>query len=68
MKQYKFVRVKYDGCSNLYVFKKDKEKISPRKVIEDMAEQGYRFVEHLPVRRGAYGSLQEYDLVFEKDI
>ena len=50
-----------------YYYKTENGKISPRQVIDDMAEKGFRYVGNVPVKQAGYGSLIEYDMIFERD-
>ena len=68
MKKYKYVRMSCGALSGVYSHKTDGEKNSPRQIIDNMAEQGYRFAGYVPVKSGGYGFLLDYDLVFERDI
>ena len=38
-----------------------------RKIIDEYAQKGYRFVSFIPTTIEGYGRITSYDLVFEKD-
>ena len=63
--RYKYVRIR---CSigGTYYCRTENGKVSPRDVIKDMAEQGYRYVGNVPVSLGHYGAVTEYDMIFER--
>ncbi|MCR5599487.1 MAG: DUF4177 domain-containing protein [Ruminococcus sp.] len=62
--KYKYVRSR-SSIGGTYYYQDENGKISPRQVIDDMAAQGYRYVGNIPVKLGDYGSLREYDMIFE---
>ena len=64
MIRYTYVRIR-SGLGGTYYYKGENGKISPRQVIDDMAAQGYRYVGNIPIKQGGYGSLLEYDMIFE---
>lgn len=63
--KYKYKRA-VRGITGSYHVKEDDVKLSPRETIKKMAAQGYRYVGNVPVRTGSYGSLAEYDMIFEE--
>lgn len=68
MKQYEFIQMKYKAMKGGYVTSKDDGYRDHRTVINDMAEQGWRFVGNLPVNNPSMESHPTvYDLVFEMD-
>ena len=38
-----------------------------RKIIDEYAKRGYRFVSYIPTTIESYGRITSFDLVFEKD-
>lgn len=54
------------SLGGIYYCKKDGKKQTPRDVIKEMAVQGLRYVGNVPVKTGYYGSLAEYDMIFEE--
>ncbi|MBP7185171.1 MAG: DUF4177 domain-containing protein [Ruminococcus sp.] len=65
MKQYRFVGMKRKMLGE-YVTEDETER-SHRNVVVEMAGQGWRFINYIPVDMDGYGKLKRYDLVFEKD-
>ncbi|WP_295094387.1 DUF4177 domain-containing protein [Ruminococcus sp.] len=64
--KYKYIRIR-SSLGGTYYYKTEYGKISPRQVIDDMAEKGFRYVGNVPVKQAGYGSLIEYDMIFERD-
>ena len=60
MKKYEYVRIK---ISKVFGSKLDEH----RKLINENAKKGYRFVGYLPTIISDYGKFKEIDLVFEID-
>lgn len=60
MKKYDFVAVKAENNPV-----KDAVFTDHRKVVEEYARKGYRYVGYVPVRFGPSGKTVEIDLVFE---
>ncbi|EWM53261.1 DUF4177 domain-containing protein [Ruminococcus flavefaciens] len=63
--KYRYLRF-VKGLGGIYYYKNDGVKKAPREAINEMAAQGYRYVGNVPVKTGYYGSLTEYDMIFEK--
>ena len=63
--KYKYLRV-VRGLTGIYYHKRDNEKLTPREAIKEMAAQGFRYVGNVPVKTAYYGSLAEYDMIFEE--
>ena len=39
-----------------------------RKIIDEYAKKGYRYIGFIPTRMTDYGKIKDIDLIFEKDI
>ena len=66
MKQYKYVRI-YKKLLSSYFTSKQSGQLSHREVIDRMAQNGWRYIDHIPV--DVSGEIvSSYDLVFEKDV
>lgn len=61
VKQYTYVTVTYSG---VYQHKLQEH----RKIIDQYAAEGWRYVDHIPVHQYAHGQFGSIDLVFEKDV
>lgn len=61
MKKYEYVNVKLTAK---FISSKSEEH---RKIIDEYAAKGYRYVGYIPTKLEGYGMLSEMDLVFEKD-
>ena len=61
MKKYEYVTVRI----NKFIGAKSDEH---RKIIDQYANQGYRYVGFIPTKISDYGKIKEMDLVFEIDI
>lgn len=62
MKDVQVFRVKAKSGFVAYTYESSEE------LVFDMAKKGYSFKGVLPIKIGSYGSIIEYDLVFEKDV
>ena len=60
MKKYEYVNI------NMKAFISSKS-TEHRKIIDEYAQKGYRYVGYIPVKIDSCGLLREMDLVFEKD-
>jgi len=58
MKKYEFVDVKMKG---IMIGKIEEH----RKIINEYAEKGYRYVGYIPTKCGSYGEIGHMDLIFE---
>lgn len=61
VKQYTYVTVTYSG---VYQHKLQEH----RKIIDQYAAEGWRYVDHIPVHQYARGEYGSIDLVFERDV
>ncbi len=60
MKKYEYVNLNLKGFFS-------SESTEHRKIIDEYAQKGYRYVGYIPVKIDSCGLLREMDLVFEKD-
>ncbi|MBQ6034032.1 MAG: DUF4177 domain-containing protein [Ruminococcus sp.] len=63
--KYIYVKARKKLSGSFYIKSREGE-LRPREVIDKMAEQGYRYVGHVPVYIGVQGALEEYDMIFEE--
>lgn len=63
MKKYEFVSIT-PGSKGIVIG----EMTEHRKIIEEYAAKGYRFVDHIPTETNANGYPRKFDLVFEIDV
>ena len=63
--KYRYLRF-VKSLGGIYYYKKDGKKQTPREAVKEMAAQGFRYIGNVPVRTGYYGSLAEYDMIFEE--
>ena len=61
MKQYEYVSLHIGK----FIGAKSEEH---RRIIDDYAAQGFRYVGYIPVNLSDYGKLKDIDLVFEKEV
>ena len=61
MKKYEYVHLEIGGVFGA----RSKEH---RKLIDEYAARGYRYVDYIPTEINGHGVIQEIDLIFEKDI
>ena len=61
MKQYEYVSLHIGK----FIGAKSEEH---RRIINDYAAQGFRYVGYIPVNLSDYGKLKDIDLVFEKEV
>lgn len=61
MKKYEYVNVK--NTSKFLSVKSEEH----RKIIDEYAAKGYRYVGFIPTKMADYGMIKEMDLIFEKD-
>ena len=62
--KYTYVKARKKLSGSFYIKSREGE-LRPREVIDKMAEQGYRYVGHVPVYIGVQGAMEEYDMIFE---
>lgn len=63
MKKYEYVKVKLQNNPAANAVSAEH-----RKIIDDMAEKGYKYVGFIPSKQGASGKILEIDLIFESEI
>lgn len=62
MRQYEYVELDYYGKGVLFLIVSEH-----KKVIDDYAKRGYRYVGYIPTEIDAKGCLRKIDLIFEKE-
>lgn len=62
MKKYEYVNIKLKNNPTASAYSEEH-----RKIIDEYAEKGYRYVGYIPTRQGASGKIVEFDLVFETE-
>ena len=60
MKKYEYVNINIDDFFGSY-------SEEHRKIIDEYAEKGYRYVGYIPINMTSHGKIIEIDLIFEID-
>ena len=64
MKEYKYIEMQWKTLSMNYVSSKESGKLVYEEVIDKMAADGWKYVDHLPTHPNNFSFI----LVFEKDV
>ena len=68
MYKYEYVTVSAEMEGYLAKFNNVLSLADYRKIIDEKAAEGWRYVDHIPVHQYAHGQYGAIDLVFERDV